>query len=326
MRRRQKKKRFRIFIISLFLLFTMTIGYAAFNTNLKITSIGNIKTTDETCFTVADNGDGTLAITDYKSSCGTIVKIPETINNKPITKIADSIYNQETNSYNGSFQKKQLTKVIIPEGVKEIGMAAFNDNMINQLYLPDSIEKLGDYAFRHNKIEKLHIPNKYIEFGLSVFNDNSLPNEEAFIYKRNSDGTIDNTTLISYAGLIKNGDDIVIPDNVKIIDTYAFRAAQITGHFTVPDNVTIIKMGAFEWNNIESITIGTGVLDIESTAFIYNTSLKKVTINSPISTIIHNAFLNCPSLTDITINRAEGTVARAPWGAENATVHWVGTN
>ena len=76
---------------------------------------------------------------------------------------------------------------------------------------------------------------------MEAFNNNQLPDEEAFIYKRNSDGSIDNTTIVSYGGKNKSP---IIPNTVKTIGGSAFYKNQLTS-VTIPDSVTSIGDSAF---------------------------------------------------------------------------------
>ena len=85
---------------------------------------------------------------------------------------------------------------------------------------PSTLLRIINSAFKECGLTSLNIPSSvtYIEPG--VFNNNQLSDEEAFIYARNSDGSIDYTTLISYGGA--NRDNIIIPDSVKTISAEAF--------------------------------------------------------------------------------------------------------
>ena len=83
--------------------------------------------------------------------------------------------------------------------------------------------------------------------GNAAFTCNDMPEEKAYIYNRNSDGSIDYTSLNSYAG--ENQGNIVIPvevNGVKLtnIGMQAFYYCLIQG-VTIPESVTHIGNGAF---------------------------------------------------------------------------------
>ena len=162
-----------------------------------------------------------------------------------------------------------------------------------------------------------------IEFGLSVFNDNMLPDNEAFIFKRNIDGTIDNTVLTSYGGAKTQG--IVIPSSVITIDEMAFRAnTNLTGELIIPDTVVYIKDEAFDYTYIQNVKIGNGIKTIGNLSFGYCSRLESIEIGSSINSINEMAFTNNPKLKSITINKPENSVSGAPWGATNAEIKWIG--
>lgn len=325
MKKRKLKKQKRILIVStISILILLTIGYAAFSTNISLNAKGNIIETDPSCFETVNNENGTISITDYDASCGTKVKIPDTINGKSVTVIADALYDPVSTTYSKAFTKKNIEIIILPKYLEEIGIAAFDNNNIKTLTIPDTVTKIGDSAFRHNDITILNLPDHYIEYGVSPFNDNKLPDQEAFIYKQNEDNTYDTTTLISYAGV--KTENIVIPENVKTIGIWSFRAGSMTGTFDIPDTVTTIEQAAFEWTTISHVNIGNGVTEIATSAFGWCGELETVTIGSSIEKIAADAFRNSDNIKTITINRKEGSVSGEPWGAEGAEVIWTGTN
>ena len=41
----------------------------------------------------------------------------------------------------------EITDIVIPDGVKEIGDYAFANSLVNQIVIPDSVQKLGQNAF-----------------------------------------------------------------------------------------------------------------------------------------------------------------------------------
>ena len=178
---------------------------------------------------IVETGE-TLIITGYNADGGTDVVIPSNINGKKVVEIASN-----------AFQNKQLTSVIIP----------------------NSVTSIGDSAFWENQLTSVTIPSSVTYMGASAFNNNQLSDKDAFIYKRNSDGSIDNTTIVSYGG--KNRHPI-IPNTVKIIGTCAFEDNQLTS-VTIPNSVTSIGDWAFRKNQLTSVTIPNSVTSIGTNAF-----------------------------------------------------------
>ena len=93
---------------------------------------------------------------------------------------------------------------------------------------------------------------------------------------------------------------IVIPDTIKRIGNYAFSDQFLTS-VTIPDSVDEVGNGAFYYNyNLNTATLGYGCLWRVGNA----------------------VFVGCSNLTDIYVNWDDGNNDGAPWGAENATIHY----
>ena len=158
--------------------------------------------TDESCFTAGTINDGNeVAILDYDETCGTDVIIPRKIKGYPVTVIGNSdtaIVKQLSNKVNnykfndlnnyqknvnikptafkpsGSFKNKNLTSVIIPDGVTTIDSFAFLNNRFTSVIIPDSVTTIGDSAFVENQLTSITIPNGVITIGGTAFADNQL--------------------------------------------------------------------------------------------------------------------------------------------------------
>ena len=113
----------------------------------------------------------------------------------------------------------------------------------------------------------ISIPSTVVEFGNYTFNGNQLPDDEAFIYKRNADGTIDETTLISYAGA--NRESVVIPEQVETITNLAFAACNIK-KVIFPDNLKRIDIQSFQGNLLTHLDLPTSLTYIGPAAFTNN--------------------------------------------------------
>ena len=158
--------------------------------------------TNESCFTVGTINDGNeVAIIDYDKACGSDVIIPSTIKGYPVTVIGNrktSVIEQLSNKNNdyklndlnnyqknvnikptatrvlGSFSKKNLTSVIIPDSVITIGGSAFYNNKLTNITIPDSVTTIGNYAFQDNQLTSVTIPNGVTTIGSGAFWNNQL--------------------------------------------------------------------------------------------------------------------------------------------------------
>ena len=365
-RRRLRKKdiiKRRILITTLLfsLTFILVIGYSVFSTAINLSAKGNIYKVSDKCYEAKDNGDGTVTITDYDKTCGNEINIPSTIKGLTVTKINNGGWSNQIGFY-GPFYNKGLTSVIIPDTITVIGDDAFVDNNIAYLKLGKNVQKIGTEAFASNNLTALTLPNSLTSIGTRAFGSNNLTSidipssvtylgggsfannnfkeEDAFIYGRNSDGSINYEVLDSCA--VKNGSNLTLP-NVKTISSNACRGVYFK-NLTIPSSVEQVGFIAFSGNNAQTLTLNEGIKIIEGQAFengnykeitipnsvegidfsaFRNAKLIKVTIGAGVTRIDDTAFISNPDLKTININKAENSVAGSPWGAPNATINWL---
>lgn len=326
MRRRKNKKQIKIIIFSaVCLLLIMTVGYAAFSTNITLNAKGNIITTPNECFTVSDNGDGTGSIENYDINCGKTVKIPSEINDLTITKIGDGILVDEKSS--GPFTHSRIERVILPDTMVEIGYIAFFGSSLKSINFPNSLRKIGaqafafsllseaklnegletinQEAFTNTYITNLKIPSSVKNMNIAVATSNLMEGENAFIYAKDVDGNVDMSTLNSFGN--RNAENIIFPENIKKLGILSIYNMNNVTALNIPDTVEELdNKFMYRMPNLETINIGRGIKTIHQTAFSGASSM--------------------PSLKVININRKKDAISGAPWGATGVTVNWTGTN
>ena len=199
----------------------------------------------------------------------------------------------------GAFRFNSLKEINIPEGVEYIGGYSFAWSLLDNsdeavLNLPDSLKAIGEQAFEYsrikeinfgknikyigflafasNKIEKFDLPSSVKELGGGAFTDNMLT-ENVFIYHLNSDGSINDKILNSYAGSDKN---IVVPGEVEELSEFAFYGLNLSD-LILNEGLKTIKYQSLSGIGLTTITIPSTVETIEEYAiFRYYAQTNKI--------------------------------------------------
>lgn len=144
-----------------------------------------------------------------------------------------------------------------------IGYSSFRNQNLVSVVLPETLKQIYSRAFKSNNIKNLHIPSSVTYVSVRSFNNNKLANDDAFIYRRNSDGSLNKEVIVSYGGADKN---VVIPEGVRILDADSFTYSGIKS-VTFPSTLKEIKERAFKVNSIESLDIPNNITSIKREAF-----------------------------------------------------------
>lgn len=151
---------------------------------------------------------------------------------------------------NGCFANSWAQKIVIEEGVKDIGGVAFqNCTKLKEAYLPSTIEKVDREWFRGcTALTKVHLPDNLKIIPIGTFNS------------------------------CKSLATVEIPETVGEIRAYAFAYSGLK-KVTIPAGVKKIEESAFQECPLEEITIPSSVEEIGQWAFEGCKKLKKVTIS-----------------------------------------------
>ncbi len=202
------------------------------------------------------------------------------------------------------------SKVIVPEGVEEIGEEAFAnlDNIIS-IVLPDSLKVIGTVAFSGCKsLKNINIPNNVVEIHAFAFSGcESLENINIS----------NNVTLIGWGAFsncvsIKH---IVLPDSLKFIGASVFEGCKALDNFTIPKGINEISSFFFhDCKSLSGISITDNITKIGMRAFEGCEKLTEITIPGSVVSIEERAFEGCSNLEKIIM--LEG-VTRIEKGAFN---------
>ena len=186
----------------------------------------------------------------------------------------------------GAFQKNELENVMLSENLLKIGQMTFEKNKIKNLSITSNVIEIGRGAFSNNKITKIEIPNKVKTIGNSAFSNNEatvieIPESvtsmgagafvgnkvEKVIYGRTNEGKEDKTVINSYAG--RNAGNVIIPDGVKKLESYAFSSAGVTS-IEIPEGVEEVGGLCFMGKNLEKLIIPSTLKKSNSFAFSFD--------------------------------------------------------
>ena len=229
-------------------------------------------TTDDFTYTLIDEYSK-VQILSYIGS-DTDVVIPDRIDNKKVTSIADS-----------AFRNKSITSVVFGQYVESIGNYAFYScQSLNKLdFSKSSVKTIGRFAFTVCKsLESIEFPDSLESIGYGAFSSLIYGNSGSYV-----------------ASSLKS---IKFGINLKSIDGYAFHCNENLSKIEFSGNdLNLIGIGAFrECTSLVEINLTGNDLVIEGYAFYCNTALKSITC-SGVKRIDNDVFSHCNALETVTL-------------------------
>ena len=206
---------------------------------------------------------------------------------------------------------KNLTSVLLPEGVTEIGGLSFNNcSKFASISLPSTLTTLNARAFSQTKLSNVTFPN-----GSDTF---TMGSDKALYSK-------DGTKLILYCDKTSE-ENFTVPASVTEIGQYAFGYTKISGiNFAEATALQTIGSSAFySSSNITSVAIPDGIETLDDYVFYSCSNLTSVLIPKSVKTIEYCAFACISSLTvkykgseeeknEITIDSGAFDSTTIPW-------------
>jgi len=211
-------------------------------TVMAITSCDSTKESKGLEFHLSDND--TYEVIGIGECKDLDIVIPQKHKGKPVIKIDDA-------AFSGC---DEITSVTIPDSVAFIGELAFsNCEELTEINIPASILTIGNNAFQGcEDLAKVNIADLAAWCDITFYNIFSNP---LYFAKK-----------LSVKG--ESVTDLVIPNGVTSIASYAFAGCNRLTSVTIPDGVTKIGNSAFLLcSRLERVTLGNNLTDVGIDAF-----------------------------------------------------------
>lgn len=190
----------------------------------------------------------------------------------------------------------KIVSLEVPDTVTEIGVDAFKNSSIESIVLSDSLKKIDSFAFAEcDQLREILIPGSVIEIGINPFIDCANLNTirvatSNTVYTSLNDGC--NVIIDKIKNELVSGcKNSIIPysTSYNIIGKYAFERC-LSGDIVIPSNVKTIDSFAFALCDLENIEI-INADRIEAQAFTGNgNSIKTITLPKCLKFIGSDAF------------------------------------
>lgn len=190
-----------------------------------------------------------------------------------------------------AYYDEDMTSCDIPDGIRRIGEFAYARSAVNTARIPEGVEEIGYAAFYHcNELTDVVIPGSVKEIGVSAFDKTPwLSGWKANAGEAGEFLVVGDGILLAYRG---KGGAVVIPDSVKVIGPEAFHGLGSINSVHIPDSVSVIGEGAFDGcTNLISISGAECVQQIRDRAFA-GCPIRTVTIPASVEQIGLRAFDN----------------------------------
>lgn len=188
---------------------------------------------------------------------------------------------------NGAFYNNILTDVTLPGTLKSIGEGAFagkldlpgwedskdKGNNLTKIIVPNGVKRIAPFAFANNSIKSASLSNELISIGDSAFLNNQLTS----IKLSNKLQTIGNRAFQN--NFLK---EVLLPETLTKIGESAFENNKLE-KAELPDGLKHLGSRAFYNNNLTSAYISENIIDI-GTGVYYNNPIRELHLYRDVNT------------------------------------------
>lgn len=164
-----------------------------------------------------------------------------------------------------AYYDSEMTSYTIPENVVRIGDFSFARSGLQFVSIPEGVEEIGYAAFYHcDDLKEVTIPKSVEAIDAAAFEQTAWLSA----WRQNDAGDfliVGDGILLAYKG---NSSVVAIPDGVKRIGAEVFKEHQEIESVTLPDSVEVIGEAAFaDCNNLTQTEGGSQIRKISDRAF-----------------------------------------------------------
>ena len=241
---------------------------------MDVTKIKNLKLT------------GSIGTDDYTFMRDKMTMLMR-LNLKEVESKIDGVYRIPGSAFSG---KTTLIKCVLPDKLERIERYAFhNTTLTGTLQLPEGLKYVN--GFSGTKITNLQLPSTLEEIGDGSYIEGAFTNCHSLMCELTLPASLKKIGDAAFMGAAIKG-NLVLPDNVEEIGTYAFHACGgITGSLVIPSKIKIIKPISFQGTPFNgTLTLPMGLVEIQEQAFLGTGFKGELNLPETITTIGNRAF------------------------------------
>ena len=181
--------------------------------------------------------------------------------------------------YSGEWDDLKIEKVVIKDGITEIGRGTFSYIKVKSVKLPESLKVINDYAFENTRLKKIDIPKNVKGIGRYAFSRSLL--KDVVIPK--------GVKRIEY-GVFYNCKKLeTVEWGAKTVPINAFSNCKSLKKFKATGKLTKIGRYAFSESGLKSIKLSDSIREIGEGTFSDCYNLEAVRLPKKIKSIPMNA-------------------------------------